>query len=382
MKNILFVIMLLTATLYGASVKKVKDEIDHVALAALLFKDGHTQRAGEELKKVDMEDKTVDFMLFYTLKALVATKEDLYKEANSYFLKAIEVGQSDKSIFLYMAQNAFKMQEYENTIKYLQDAGEIALQKASTYALMAESYWRLQKREKALGILAQAIEKFQNDYSFVKQRFNYYMSLELYQSAAEDAAFYTKHAALSEKDAILFVMALKKAKEIDRAIKLAEELNLKFDQSVELKVLLAHLYIEKGMIQTAADFFDKASIRDENFTKESSEMYRRAKKFVLSLYKNSQLLDAKEKLKQRVAIYLEYGEFEKITVSRSALERSGLLEDENIRYALAYAYYMNQDFDACEKELKKITKTDLFQKASELRKNIQKCKNDGWECDI
>lgn len=382
MKKIVFVIMLLAVTLYGASVKKVKDEIDHVALAALLFKDGHTQRAGEELKKVDIEDKTIDFIRFYTLKALIATKDNLYKEANKYFLKAIEVGQEDKSIFLYMAQNAFKMQEYESTIEYLQKAGEIAEQKASTYALRAESYWRLQKREKALGVLAQAIEKFKNDYSFVKQRFNYYMSLELYQSAAEDAAFYINNATLDEKNAIRFVMALKKAKEIDRAIKFAEELNLRFNQSVELKVLLAHLYIEKGMIQAAADFFDKASIRDENFTKESAEMYRRAKKFVLSLYKNSQLLDTKEKLKQRVAIYLEYGEFEKIAVSRSALQRSSLLEDENIRYALAYAYYMIKDFDACEKELKKITNSNLFQKASELRKNIQKCKNDGWECDI
>lgn len=382
MKKIVLVIMILVVALYGAKVKKIKDEIDHVALAALLFKDGHAQRAGEELKKVDLEDKTIDLVRYYTLRALVATKEQLYKEANTLFLKAIELGQQDKSIFLYMAQNAFKMQEYQATIEYLHKAGDVALLQPSTYALIAESHWRLEQKSKALGTLANAIEKFPSDTSFVKQRFNYYMSLELYQSAVEDAIFYIQYGAPDEKNAIRFIMALKKAKETDRAIKLAEELNLRFDQSVELKVLLAHLYIEKGMIQAAADFFDKASIRDENFTKESAEMYRRAKKFVLSLYKNSQLLDAKEKLKQRVAIYLEYQEFENIAVSRSALQRSGLLEDENIRYALAYAYYMTKDFVSCEKELKKITKSDLFQKASELRKNIQKCKNDGWECDI
>lgn len=382
MKKIVLIIMILAVALYGAKVKKIKDEIDHVALAALLFKDGHAQRASEELKKVDLEDKTIDLVRYYTLSALVATKEQLHKEANSLFLKAIEVGQQDKSIFLYMAQNSFKMQEYQATIEYLEKAGEIAFSQPSTYALIAESHWRLEQKSKALATLAKAIEKFPSETSFIKQRFNYYMTLELYQSAVEDAIYYMKYGAPDEKNATRFIMALKKAKETDRAIKLAEELNLRFDQSVDLKVLLAHLYIEKGMIQTAADFFDKASIRDENFTKESAEMYRRAKKFVLSLYKNSQLLDAKEKLKQRVAIYLEYQEFEKIAVSRSALERSGLLEDENIRYALAYAYYMTRDFEACEKELKKITKSDLFQKASELRKNIQKCKNDGWECDI
>ena len=368
MKKIVLIIMILVMTLYGAKVKKVKDEIDHIALAALLFKDGHAQRAGEELKKVDFEDKTIDLVRYYTLSALVATKEERFKEANTLFLKAIDVGQQDKSLFLYMAQNAFKMQEYQATIEYLEKAGEIAFSQPSTYALVAEAHWRLDQKSRALATLTKAIEKFPSDTSFTKQRFGYYMSLELYQSAVEDAVFYIKNGVPNEKDSIRFIMALKKAKETQRAIRLAEELNLRFDQSVELKVLLAHLYIDQGMIQTAADFFDKASIRDENFTKESAEMFRRAKKFVLSLYKNSQLLDAKEKLKQRVAIYLEYQEFEMITVSRSALERSGLLEDENIRYALAYAYYMTKDFGACEKELKKITKSDLFQKASECQR--------------
>jgi len=32
--------------------------------------------------------------------------------------------------------------------------------------------------------------------------------------------------------------------------------------------------------------------------------------------------------------------------------------------------------------LRKLTKSDLFQKATELRKNIQKCKRDGWECEL
>ncbi|MGB3961886.1 MAG: hypothetical protein WBK95_06590, partial [Sulfurimonas sp.] len=104
--------------------------------------------------------------------------------------------------------------------------------------------------------------------------------------------------------------------------------------------------------------------------------------FSTALYKNSQLLETKEKLKQRIAIYLEFEDYERVIASQKALYRSGLIEDENIRYALAYAYYKAGDFDSSEKELKQLSKADLFQKATEIRKNMQKCIDNHWECEL
>jgi len=94
------------------------------------------------------------------------------------------------------------------------------------------------------------------------------------------------------------------------------------------------------------------------------------------------MLDTKEKLKQRVAIYIEFGSYERIIVSKRALERSELIDDESIRYALAYSYYMTRSFDASEVQLQQLTRPDLFKKATELRKNMQKCKESLWECNI
>jgi negative regulator of genetic competence, sporulation and motility len=136
------------------------------------------------------------------------------------------------------------------------------------------------------------------------------------------------------------------------------------------------------MVQAAADLFDQASIEDPKYTKEAAEMLRRAKEFTLALYKNAELTDMQEKYKQRVAIYLEFGEFERVVATHSALERSGLLDDENIRYALAYSYYMSSNFKASEAQLKELTRPDLFEKATELRKNIEKCQNNSWECEL
>lgn len=382
MKKLLLIPLIISLSLTLLEAKKQSDEIDHIALAALLLRDGHIDKADAALESVDLEDTSIDLMRYHTLKALVALKQGLYAESNKHFLLSFKEGQEDKTIFLYMAQNSFKLQRYKEALGYLDAAAELSKEKASLYSLRAEIHWRLDEQEKALGVLQEAMERFNNEYTLLKQRFFYFISLGLYQSALNDAHIYLNHAQLDEKSALVFINAFKKAEQLDDAIALAEELLLKFDKSAKLTALLAYLYIDKGMLQSAADLFDKASIKDTQYTKESAELYRRAKNFVLSLYKNSQLLDTQEKLKQRIAIYLEYKAYEKVVVSRNALERSGLLKDENIRYALAYSYYMVGEFDKCERELKKLTKSELFTKATELRKNIQKCKNDGWECEL
>ena len=382
MKKLLLLPILLCLTLTLLEAKKKTDEIDHVAIAALLLRDGHIQKAADALSSVNVEDENIDFVRFYTLKGLVALKQGLYQESNNYFLESIKAGQEDKNIFLYMAQNSFKLEKYKESLGYLDAAAELATLKPSLFSLRAELFWRLEQKEKSFEVLEDGMQKFNHEYTLLKQRFFYSMSLGLYQSALDDAHLYLNHEKLDEQSALVFISAFKKANQLDDAIALAEELLLQFEKSAKLTALLAYLYIDKEMLQSAADLFDKASIKDDIYTKESAELYRRAKNFVLSLYKNSQLLDTKEKLKQRLAIYLEYGAYEKVVVSHNALKRSGLIEDENIRYALAYSYYMVGDFDACEKELRQLSSSELFKKATELRKNIQKCKTDGWECEL
>ncbi len=381
MKIFFILLTLLQLSLFAAE-KKSSDDVDHVALAVLLMKDGHYARAAETLNEADTTQKEFDFVMFYTLKGLIFTKQQLFKVANEEFYKAIEAGQNDPSIYLYIAQNNFKLRDYEGTIDALDKAGELALAKPQLLALKAESYWKLEQKEQALETLAMVNKKFPEYYAVFKQRFNYFIEMELYQSALEDATVYLDHEKPNVKTYLSFVGALRKSGAVVKATKLAETGNLEFPKSAEMTVMLAHLYLDQDMIHAAANLFEEASIEDSKYTKEAAEMLRRAREFTLALYKNAQLIDTKEKYKQRIAIYLEFGEYERVVATASALERAGLLEDENIRYALGYAYYMVGDFEESEKELRELTRPDLFEKATELRKNMEKCQNNPWECTL
>lgn len=382
MKKIFTLMMLVSLTLFAADQEKKQDDIDHVAVAALLLRDGHIARANDELNQVNLEDEKLDKIRFYTLRGLVASKMGDYARSNEYFNQSITEGQQDKVVYLYIAQNSYKLKDFEGTLKALEHAGNLIDDKPSMFGLKAECFWQLKRADDALATLRDANERFPAEYQFYRQRFGYLVQLELYQSALEDANVYLANAKPDEKTSLAFIAALREGGAVDKATILAEQVNLRFPASAEVTVLLAHLYIDQNMILAAAELFDQASIEDGVYTKEAAEMMRRNKKFVRSLFKNAQLLDQEEKLKQRIAIYLEYAQYERIVASRSALERSGLIEDENIRYALAYSYYMSSDFERCEEQLKMLTRPDLFQKATELRKNMEKCRTDIWECAL
>ena len=377
--------LLLSTSLFGADKKsKAGDEIDYISLATILMKDAHYARAKEALTHVNLDpkNKELDRGQYYTLEGLIELKLKHYELSNKNFSLALENGKEDKHLYLYMAQNSFKLKAYEETLTALANAKELVDAKPQLLALKAESLYRLKRYNDALETLAFVNKRHPEYYDAYKQRFAYFVKLKLYQSALSDANIYLTHAKANEQVTLSFINALREAGQQKKAIQLAEIAHLQYPLSATITVMLANLYIDRDMIQSAAELFDTASLQDEKYIKDSSEMFRRAKDFVRALYKNSQILDTKEKYKQKIAIYLEFGDYERVVATRSALERSGLIKEQNMLYALAYAYYKVGNFNESETLLKKITQNDLFQKTITLRKNMNKCKNNHWECTL
>ena len=95
---------------------------------------------------------------------------------------------------------------------------------------------------------------------------------------------------------------------------------------------------------------------------------------------NGQISDQQVKFRQRLALLLELQRYEQAASMEQDLRRTGLIDDEDIRYALAYAVFKAGDFDQAEAHLQVLTRPDLFRKAAELRRAIQDCSEDQWKC--
>jgi tetratricopeptide (TPR) repeat protein len=281
---------------------------------------------------------------------------------------------------MYLSQAYYKAEQYIDAVHALDSAGEKGRARVSLFTLRAECYWKADQKGAAIDALSRGAKLFPKDATLLKQKFYYFAELKLYQASIAAAKAYMKKMPANAQEYISLAQMLQSGGESEEAIKVLEEAKLKFPSSAKVHILLGHYYNQKDMPHVTADLFEKGSFYDANYLKEAAEMYRRNGELAHALYLNSMMTDKEEKTKQKIAIYIGKGEFEKIIGLKDALDRYGLLKNDNMRYALAYAYYVVKDYDRAEVHLKKIEDDELFSKATVIRKNIEKCRSNSLEC--
>ena len=422
---IIFYILTLFLTKSIATETPISLEINHLDLATMMVYDGKYKKAKAELLAVNKKSKTFDKARYYKLQAVLAVKAENHKKAIKAFKNAINATKvkvySDPTsitkkatkkylfsfmsaekpkvtkkkssfhpeklrkeelsqLYIQLSQEYYKNKEYLNTVKTLNNAGKIGRDRASLFALRADCFWKAKKKEHAIKALSQGAKLFPKDTTLLKQKFYYFSDMKLYQSAIIASKAYMKREKASVKEYLALAQMLSNGGEKHEAVKILEEALLKFPKDATVKVLLAHLYLKEGNIHTPATLFEEASVYDKKYTKEASELFRRAKELPHALYLNANVKDKLEKLKQKIAIYLDKGEYEKVIGLQESLKRYKMLQDDNLRYALAYAFYMAKDYESAEAQFKKINSNELFEKATIIRKNIEKCKDSPLEC--
>jgi len=359
---------------------KNEDKVDYLALAALMLRDGNIDRAVVALGQVDLGAEDIDRVRYYTLLGLAHLRQEELEPARDAFLKAIDAGDAESVVFVYLAQVNYKLEDYRGTIEALDRAGDALKRVPSAYQMKAQSYWLLDEPVMALATLDQGAQVFPDDPNFIRRKVFYLVDLGLFKRAVEEGREYLKRSEGKLEDYVALGNALRASGELDEAAVFLEEAQLRFPNSVDVKKVLAHVYIEQGELSAAADLLYKAALLDPDLLAEAAELYRRSGQTNFALVINSRLSDQPEKFRQRLALYLELQNFEQAAAMETPLRRVGLLEDEDLRYAIAYAQFKTGDFDEAEKNLSSLNRPDLFRKAAELRRAIQDCVEDSWKC--
>ncbi len=397
--------------------------INHVEIATILFYDAEYEKALLELQKAKDSHTDIDWVKYHAIRGMISLKQDKYKQAISALEKAVEATKikvykapllekekrevlfslfseekklkKDKKplfnpekvrkekleeLYIYLSQAYYRDGQYLLAAKALDLAGERGRESASLFTFRAECYWKANQKASAINALKKGHALFPKDPTLLKQKFYYFAELGLYQASIDAAKAYMKKVPANAQEYISLAQMLMAAGEFMEAIKILEEAKLLFPTSAKVHILLGHYYKQRDMPYTTAHLFEQGSYYDRKYLKEAAEMHRRTGTLSHALYLNSMILDGAEKTKQKVAIFVSRGEFEKVIGLKDALGRYGLLEDDNMLYALAYAYYVVKEYDQAEEHLKKIQDDALFSKATVIRKNIEKCRSNPLEC--
>ncbi len=363
------------------------EDVDFIELASVLVQDGHYDRAEESLQTVDLQNEDTDLGKYHSIYGLIHLNRGENAAAKESFQSAIDSGYVDETtgktpevIYIYLAQINFALEEYREAIRSLDLAGETAKRLSSTFTMRAHAHWLLGEQDQAWTVLTNASERFPENTNFDRRKVFYLVELKLYQAASKLGQSYLARAEGKVEDYLAIGNALRQSGSYTEALKFLEVAHLRYPSNKKVSQVLAHTHLGAGNTLAAAEIFYQASLVYPDLTSEAAELFRRAGKPYRALQLNSQIEDQEKKVKQRLALLLELQRFEEISAMEPAMRRTGAIENEDLRYALAYAYFQTGDFDQAEKHLTKLTRPDLFRKATELRQAMEDCAEEQWRC--
>lgn len=374
------IVLVLLALVISTLTQGAEDEVNYLDLAALMLRDGNLDRVLVALDQVDPAEEGLDLLRFYTLRGIAHLRRDEPQLAVDALQQAVATAEAEPTVYVYLAQSLFQLERYREVLSALDAGGPELGQIVSIHHMRAQCHWLLGEAAMAMATLDRASAQFPAEKGFLRRKVFFLIELGLYREAVEAGTLYLQSSAGKREDYLAIGAALRAAGEPGEAIRLLEQARLTFAADPEINKVLARAYLDQGMVNTAADLVYQAAQADASLISEAAELYRRAGRPGRALMLNGQVTDQRTKLRQRLALFLELQRFEQAATMDDELRRVGLLEDEDIRYAMAYATFKTGDFEAAEIYLQRLVRPDLFRMAAELRRAMQDCAEDPWQC--
>jgi tetratricopeptide (TPR) repeat protein len=341
-----------------------------------MVRDGNYDRAETALERVDPKAEGVDTAQYYTLEGLLAVRRSEFRDAIRNFEAAIENGQENPVINVYLAQAYFGDGQYEQTVETVGRVQNLN-QFPELIGIKAQSEWETGDVRGAFTTINRAIPTFPSKHYFQQQKIFFLIELDLNQEAAAESMKYLDKVGDDPNAYLTIGEALRRGGEKERAIRFYEMANLKFPKNERVRLALANAYASNDQPLIAARIVEQAAASNGKLYYEAAELYRRAGVLNRALYLNSLVTDQQKKAVQRFNFLLEMERFEEAMALEKRLDRLGALEEDGMRYAMAYVHFHAQHFDRASEYLNRITSSEYFREATQLRKAIETLRTSG-----
>ncbi len=375
-----------------AAATKSRD-LDYLTLAGVLARDGNYDRAELALEQVDQTDEDFDAAQFHLVRGIIGLNRGLYSQAADDFQESISIAETEKRedpeaegpssiLFIYLSQSLFYSEQFEAALSAMDRAGAKADEIPSTFALRAESLWKLGRKSQAWQMLNRGMKRHP-DYDELQRRKLYYaIDLKLYKVASDLGTEFLERTEASYEDYLALGHALAQSGIENDGLQFLELARLRAPRESATGLALARAYKARGQYRAAGSIMERVALFGEAHAfVEAAELYRLAGEPLHALSLNRLIVDSRERLRQRLAIALDMEDYAIVASMEKDLVRTGLIdEDENIRYAMAYAFFKQADFEKMRDLLAGLRSPELFRKATALREAVNQCSETPWSC--
>lgn len=375
------------------------DQVDHLALAALLVSDGHLDRALSELGQVDLEKvaDTFDHRRYWTLTAVIHIRKSettdkgtpAWAEAATALERALDTAPSRAvaerpSLAALLARCRAELNDWPAVLAALTRVPADAWAETPTLALLrARALIETGDREAAYKELRQHLAA-QPEASAARRMLVFLLvDLGLYRAAAEEGEAWAQSGAASLEDQLAIAESLRHGRAFEEGLTLLERLRLKGSKTPgHVMVAKAHarMLADHGRPLAGAELLARAASADPSLTLDAAELYRRAGRPLRALELNARVLEQPAKMRQRLGILMDLERYEEVVAMAERLTRLELDRDD-LAYAVAYAAFMTGRFALAERWLVRVTSPALFERAGTLRATMARCKDGLARCE-
>ncbi len=347
-----------------------EDDVDYLGVAAVMLRDGNFDRAEDALNNVNTELESFDETRYYTLWGLLHLRRNRFSEAIENLEAAKAAEGTDPVINVYLGQAYYRAEEYERAIDAIEAVPNIT-RYPDLLGVKAEAQWRLGWRDEAFETLADSIDLFPSRTGFLEQRVFYLIELDLTQAAADESLRYLGTVSGNPEAYVTIGEALRRGGQVNQAIESLEIGLLRFPESRRIRLALAQAYLDNDQPRTAGRLVEEAAALDFNLYHDAAEIFRRAGALERALFLNSQVPDEAAKTRQRFNLLLAMERYEEAVALEERLERLGLLDEDALRYSIAYAYFQTRQLDKAQSYVSRIGSQEYFRQATQLRRAIE-----------
>jgi len=366
----------------AAQVAAQQEDIDRVVVAAVLIGDGHCDRALRVLDEVDLDNAAEEFdaARYWRLKGVCHFQLGAQAQAVSDFQKALDAGETSTEVVLRLAQAHAALSEHEEALAVLDKAPPEAYDQAGAYMLEARSLNALERYEEAWNTLQAGRERFPDDISFERETLYLLIELGLYQEAREVGARYLDK--VDDDPVAWFAVgeALRRTGNYDEALGILEAARIRFPDEKDAYTILARTYVDMGLNGACGSVLQQAAELDPILAAAAADCFRDAGRMERAFYLNTLVPDAEMKAKQRLDLSVRAQEWGQAIALIPRLETLGLLDEDPVAYAAAYALFQAGRYDQAESMLKRIEDAQLFKDAAALRKAMADCRANPENC--
>lgn len=364
--------------LFSPSIHAQDEEVDFVALAKVLVKDGYYQRAERTLRKIKKTDEDQKAVI-EGLWGMVELHKKKYDLALERFDRSLHLGIETREIYLYRAEAFLQTGRFNDAMVSLEKIEPEEKKKLPYFIVKAEIHWKQKEKNEAWAILNQAEALKLSRNVIGKKKFYYFLEEGLYHTAT-DRAFELIQDPDNFNDVLAMGSQLRIKKQYNFSLRILQTLALIRPDKEMVALEMAQNYIAMGETYSAALILEEATRHNASLAFEAAELLRQVGKSYRAEFVNFSTLDPSKRLKQKLALYLEDDDYHSLKFMIPQLRKNRMLDDQEIRYAVAYSLFRTGDFSRSENYLNSIDQDGLFEKSIELKKEISNCQEEKWAC--